>query len=79
MKEAIVFFPKYKVGDPDPMYVDPKVMQELVRCTDCEYGYCLNPSCDVENRYFQCLATYINGMRITHKGDWFCADGKRKE
>ena len=53
--------------------------QKIVRCEDCKFGYCLNPSCDIENRYYQCLATYINGMRIVHKSNWFCADGRKRE
>ena len=52
--------------------------EALVRCKDCKYGYCLNPNCDTDNRYYQCLATYCGGMRISHKSDWFCADGKRR-
>ena len=73
----------------NPLYLDFSAVVELhrvlkeqpdiVRCKDCKFGYCLNPSCDVENRYFQCLSPFCGGMKISHKADWFCADGVKKD
>ena len=46
--------------------------QLVVRCKDCKYGYMLPNSSD----YVYCTKPY-SGM-ISHKPDWFCADGDRR-
>jgi hypothetical protein len=44
--------------------------QEIVRCRDCEHGEeCVKPHKD----YWCHLHDFYQN------GDWFCADGKRKE
>lgn len=50
---------------------------ELVRCKDCKYGYCINPSYDEKEKFYECMKYPIANLRITHKPDWFCADGER--
>ena len=50
---------------------------QIVRCKDCKYGYCINPSCDEKEKIYECMKYPIANLRITHKPDWFCADGKQ--
>lgn len=47
-----------------------KEQQELVRCMDCEHG-------EKVNSVFLCGKT--RGFGIAHDGNWFCADGERRE
>lgn len=54
-------------------------MQELVRCKNCKFGYCLNPSCDEKEKIYECIKYPIANLRITHESDWFCADGVKRE
>ena len=44
-------------------------MVEVVRCADCKYSEQCIPQC--EDRY--CAMYYQR-----HDGDWFCADGKKR-
>ena len=44
--------------------------QELVRCKNCKYG-------EPWGVLIGCGTT--KGFGITHKPDWFCADGVRKD
>ena len=52
-----------------------KYVQELVRCKDCKYGFCINP--DEKEKIYECMKYPIANLRITHKPEWFCADGER--
>ncbi len=67
----------------EPYAIEPKFkkldMVEVVRCKDCKYGYCINPSCDEKEKIYECMKYPIANLRITHKPDWFCADGKQIE
>ena len=54
-----------------------KEQEAVVRCKDCKYGYCINPSCDEKEKIYECMKYPIANLRITHKPDWFCADGKQ--
>ena len=51
---------------------------ELVRCKECRFAYCLNPGEEEKERLYQCFVPPVANLRITHKGDWYCADGRRK-
>ena len=48
--------------------------QELVRCKDCKHGKQLFED------YVSCQISEENesGCHVSHKPDWFCADGERK-
>lgn len=48
--------------------------EEIVRCKDCKHGEQLFA-------YISCQISEKNksGYHVSHKPDWFCADGKRKE
>lgn len=50
-----------------PLEEPPK---ELVRCKDCRFG-------EEWGRLVGCGS--MKGFGITHKPDWFCADGERKD
>lgn len=54
----------------------------VIRCKDCKwwdekegspYGYCMA----MKHGYFS--SNWEIGIYRTYKGDWFCADGERKE
>ena len=47
--------------------------QLVTRCKNCKYGYMLPNSSD----YVHCTKPYSG--TISHKPDWFCADGKRRD
>lgn len=59
------------------LYKKPE-MVEVVRCKDCRFG---EPTKNMrgENRY-ACI-NYRTGIDpdFTHKPDWFCADGEKKD
>lgn len=48
----------------------------VVRCRDCKHGYPLGLG--EYTPYIYCIKPYA-GNWPTHKPDWYCADGKRKE
>ena len=76
MKEYIV-----PVGDKGNMNMieNELHLRQLVRCKDCKYGYCINPSYDEKEKFYECMKYPIANLRITHKPDWFCADGEEKK
>lgn len=49
-----------------------KEQPDIVRCKDCKHGIRLD-----DTNYFVCTKPFA-GIRETHTGDWFCADGERK-
>ena len=50
-------------------------MVEVVRCKDCKHGEQLFPD------YISCRISDENesGCHASHKPEWFCADGERKD
>lgn len=48
---------------------------QVVRCKDCIYGFCINPS--EKEKIYECMKYPIANLRITHKPGWFCADGEK--
>lgn len=67
MKEFIV-----RVIDPEEIrwFEEEPETPELVRCKDCCMG---------EPYPHEAGKTWCHLMSETHKDDWFCADGVRKE
>lgn len=70
MKEAIIQYNDDPDADGNHMVISWK---EIVRCKDCKHGYQL---CD---DYISCEISEENesGCHLSHKSDWFCADGER--
>ena len=66
-------------GDAFLLAIEALKQPEIVRCKDCKFGLCINPNCDYENRFIECMKYPIANLRITHKPDWFCADGVKIE
>lgn len=54
----------------------PDKIQPLIRCKDCKYAFCINPG--EKEKIYECMKYPIANLRITHKPDWFCADGERR-
>lgn len=54
-----------------------KKQDAVVRCKDCKYEFCINPN--EKEKIYECMKYPIANLRITHKPEWFCADGERKE
>lgn len=50
------------------VYLKEHGARELVRCEDCERGELIR-----DDGWYQCITGYA------HKGDWFCADGRKKD
>ena len=48
-------------------------VQQLVRCKDCKHG-----EKPLTFKYYPNLI-WCNKYECSHDGDWFCADGERKE
>ena len=55
--------------------IDIMAANEVVHCKDCEHGYPLLPD------YISCQISQENesGCHMSHRPEWFCANGKRKE
>ena len=52
--------------------------QKIIRCKDCKYGYCINPSQSDEDKIFECMKYPIANLRLTHNPDYYCAEGANK-
>lgn len=68
MAELIVYMPDHVSGDRDPADVRGEIIGNLVRCKDCKFW-------NNNGIITKCEKHIGNG----YPGDWFCADGKRKD
>lgn len=59
----------------DEFYAAAKSRVKVIRCKDCKYG---DQLCD---DYISCEISEENesGCHLSHKSDWFCADGVAKD
>ena len=77
MAELIVYMPDHVSGDRDPADVRGEIIGNLVRCKECKYAHL---TYDGDCKFCDKI-TDDDGVPIEryHPGDWFCADGEKRE
>lgn len=74
MEEYIIAIPNRKPGEPDPAVVRSEIVGKLVRCEDCNF---LEKNTGVV--HFPNAVGICKKLGIYPSGDWFCANGVKKE
>lgn len=72
-KDEIIKALAYDRGQYESGYVDG-IRDAVVRCRECKWGRTVREC----SEYVWCGKPYASPW-ASHKADWYCADGKRKE